>query len=344
MRASSCLVLVSLFSAGFALSGCSSGRLPELSQNKWSSAPRWPLAPEPARVIRVGEISSSEDIVASRSLVRLVAGDTTLRLDRPMDVAIDSRQRVLVADAGLRRIVIFDTASGETKTIGSFGRRRLMSPVGVAATEAGWCASDSALAAVACFDGDDEELFVIAQGLARPTGITYQPATKTLWVVDTLGHRLVAFDGKGRQIRSVGSKGAAPGSFNYPLDCAVGQDGSLWVVDGLNFRVQRFSPEGKVISNFGGPGDSSGSFARPKGIATGPGGTIMVTDALFDNVQLFDGTGRLLLVFGQRGSGQAGLLLPAGITVDEKARVFVADSGNHRIQIFRLLSEQGGLQ
>ena len=328
--------------AAFLAGGCSSGRLPELSSDKWQSAPRWPLAPEPARVVRVGQIESSKDIVATRSLVQVIAGEREVRLDRPMDVDVDAAGRLLVADAGLRAIVILDPSSGKTTTVEEFGKRKLLSPVGVSAVGKGWCATDSALAAVACFDEDDEEKFVIDNGLSRPTGIDYDERSGTLWVADTLEHSLVAFGTDGRQKGRIGGPGSTLGRFNFPLDCSPDGSGGVWVVDGLNFRIQHLTADGKPLSVFGAAGDSSGRFARPKGIARHRDGLLFVTDALFDNVQIFDERGRLLLVFGQRGTGPGGMYLPAGLTVGPNGRVFVADSGNHRIQMFRLLSVNGG--
>jgi len=170
----------------------------------------------------------------------------------------------------------------------------------------------------------------------RPTGIAYSALNKEIWVVETNAHRVSVLDENGRLIKKIGSRGTAPGEFNYPTSIWIDKTGKVFIVDAMNFRVQIFDKEGNFLSMFGKIGDATGYFARPKGIATDSYGHVYIADALFNAVQIFDQTGRFLYTFGTQGHGQGEFWMPAGIYIDEKDNIYVADSYNSRVQVFQL--------
>jgi len=172
----------------------------------------------------------------------------------------------------------------------------------------------------------------------RPTGITWVPSDKRIWVVETNAHRVSILDEQGNLIRRFGKRGTGAGEFNYPTSVWVDGEGKAYIVDAMNFRIQIFSRDGEFISQFGKPGDVSGTFARPKGIATDSYGNIYVTDALFSAVQIFNREGQLLYAFGSRGHGNGEFWMPSGIYIDSKDRIYIADSYNSRIQVFQLMN------
>jgi DNA-binding beta-propeller fold protein YncE len=173
--------------------------------------------------------------------------------------------------------------------------------------------------------------------LEQPTGIAYNSERKEIWVIETKAHCITVLNENGGFIKRIGSRGNAPGEFNYPTHIWIDRKGYIFVTDALNFRIQMLDFEGTVLSVFGEAGDGSGFLARPKGIATDSFGNIYVADALFHVVQVFDIKGNYLYKFGNQGHGNGEFWMPMGIYIDDKNYIYVADTYNARVQVFQLI-------
>jgi len=108
-----------------------------------------------------------------------------------------------------------------------------------------------------------------------------------------------------RFVREWGSKGNAPGQFDFPIGVAVERDGQVLVTDFYNARVQRFSPEGKFLAAFG-------VLPNPGGIAVDHHGNIYLTHFSAmrlnevrkpDRVSVYAEGGNLLRQWGRTGTG-----------------------------------------
>lgn len=303
-------------------------------------AMRWPAPPAEARVVHLGEIKDEDGFVPPRPWYvrawRGLLGRRGERLLRPAALCVRG-DRLAIADPGRPAVHLLDLRSREWRTLLVAADGPLVSPVGVLLLPDGrLLVSDSSRRAIFAYDRAGAPLgrFTTAT-LGRPTGLALDEGREWVWVSDTLGHRLRAFDLSGQEVASVGSRGAAPGRFNYPTYLAVDPAGGIWVSDSLNFRLQRVRPSADGVDrHFGIAGDRAGAFARPRGLAVDSRGRVLVVDALFDSVQIFDSDGRLLLVFGGRGIDPGRFWLPADVALDGRSRLYVADSYNGRIQIF----------
>ena len=259
---------------------------------------------------------------------------------RPYDVYAHSG-KIYVTDPALSLVHIFDFKEKKYFSINKVKSQELISPIGIAVDEMGEVfISDSALRRVFVLDKSgkyigeigSEELYV------RPTGIAIDD--ERVYVVDTLGHQILVFSKKDRNLLfRIGKEGAENGNFHYPTQIVVGKEGLIYVTDSLNFRVQIFDRYGNFLSSFGKIGDTMGYFSKPKGIAVDSEGHIYVSDSQFDNIQIFDRDGKLLLVFGGSGSGLGHMSLPTGLFIDQQDQIYVADSYNRRIQIFQYLKD-----
>ena len=136
---------------------------------------------------------------------------------------------------------------------------------------------------------------------------------------------------------SENGRGAGPGEFNLPLDCALDRDGNLYVLDTGNFRCQVFASDGSFLRAFGEAGRYPGQFGHPKGIALDDDGLIYIADTSFGVIQIFDNQGRILMSMGQRSEAQAPgrFLLPAGVSVDVDHRVYAVDQFFRKVDVFR---------
>ncbi len=321
--------------------------------------PSWPPPPAAKRLVFVESFSGPEQLGLRErglgpALKRLLFGRERREIGRPHGVAASAGgERICVADPGRRVVHVFDRR--ERRYVELKGRKGedFLSPIGVALDEAGnLFVSDSQRGKILVFDGALKFLYSIGgdEGAQRPTGLA--AARGRLYVVDTLGHRVLVYRSGTRPAQLLfqfGGRGTGTGRFNYPTDIAVsaggrltpgGEAGRIYVNDSLNFRIQVFDAEGRFLQAVGRPGGASGGFQRPKGIALDSDENLYVADALSDAVQIFDRGGRFLLGFGGPGRTDGEFWLPAGVAIAAD-RVLVADSANHRVQVFQYLKEPG---
>ena len=308
-----------------------------------------PPPPEQARYKLDFVYSGSDDYgegskVADALLGKKSAGESH-RLFKPFGVVSDGKGLVYVSDtAKPPRVEVFDDVKKEVRLIGIDGQGRLLLPLGLALDAGGDVyVADAKLRTVIRFDaaGAFKGSYGSKDTLERPTAVAIDDARKVLYVSDTGAHRVQVFGlEEGKLVRTLGKRGAEPGTFNFPEGLAVGKDGRLYVVDALNFRYEVFDAEGKFLAAHGQIGQEPGSFARPKGIALDPDGHVYVSDAAFCNVQIFDEDGKLLIWIGSPGSSPGQFQIAEAVFVDAANRVFIVDQTNHRVQRFQYLAEK----
>ncbi len=196
-------------------------------------------------------------------------------LSEPAAVTFDRMGRVLVADTGHDRIVVFERDGTLRAT---WGRR-----------------------------GSGAGQFL------RPAGIAVAPDGR-VYVSDTGNHRVQVLDGAGAPLGSFGGRGREPGRMCEPLGLAVDEERVL-VADSGNQRVQVFDREGRFVRALDALDDAAGSFLRPVDVALEGRGRFLVVDALRCRITRFDAAGRLLADFGARGPQLGLFAEPAAIDV-----------------------------
>lgn len=205
--------------------------------------------------------------------------------------------------------------------------------------------------------------------LSGPRGLAVGP-DGSVFVADTKGNRVQVFDGEGKFLRTIGSRGSDPGELSRPVSVAVGTDGRVYVSDTGNHRIQVFSAEGVFLFGFGGKGEAQGMFREPGRIEVDPADHIYVLDSGNDRLQKFkeDTTpaasmglygqdfavdrygfiymldrkrskvkelspkGLVLGNIGTTGSGRGQFKDPRGISVGPEGELLIADTKNDRIQ------------
>ncbi|MEQ1690308.1 MAG: SMP-30/gluconolactonase/LRE family protein [Gemmatimonas sp.] len=302
----------------------------------------WPPPPDAPRIRFVATLASPADVGVRRSRIRrlvdAVLGHATARILQPYGVAVDATRRVFVTDTRARGVHVFDPVRKRYAFIDVVGKTAFKTPTGIAVDASGnLYVADSELGVVFSIDPAGRERWRTRQPLARPTGLALNLADSVLYVVETQGHRVVAFDLGGSELFAFGERGDGPGGLNYPTNATVGVDGEVYITDALNFRVQMFGHRGEAVAAFGRHGDAIGDLARPKGIGLDSEGHVYVVDGLYDVVNVYSRAGTLLLSFGGPGRKPGEFWLAAGLTVDAHNRIYVADSYNGRVQVFEYL-------
>ena len=219
-------------------------------------------------------------------------------LSSPLDVAVDSRNKIYVTDANNNRIVKYDAHGFQEATWGAPGLEQ----------------------------GSDNGEF------RRPTGVDVD-RDDNIYVVDSGNNRIQKFSSTGAHITSWGAAGSDEGEFTDPTAIAIDGD-AVYVVDTGNSRVQRFDLDGNYQSQFGSAGSGDGQFLVPLGIDTDALGLIYVSDSGNDRIQKFTPEGVYLADFGTTGTGSGELTEPAFLVVLPNGNVAVTDRDNFRVQIF----------
>lgn len=311
----------------------------------------WPQPPQQARIRYLGSVATPEDAGRKTGfwgkLWNFVRGeDADERMTRPMAVAVDSRDRLLVADAKSGRVHIFDRRKGEYTYLRGSGQESMRLPIGLAVDDRDYIyVADGELSRIFVFkpDGDFDHMLDTAAWLGRPSALAIDRVRHRLYVVDVPAHDVKVIDLLTEKVSNViGRRGEGRGEFNYPVFAALDRQGRLAVTDSMNMRIQFFDSEGRLLSVFGKQGDGSGDFSAPKGVALDSEGHVYVADGAFDNIQVFDETGKLLLYWGTAGHEAGKFWLPTGLYIDEHDRIYVADSYNNRVQIFQYLGGRDG--
>lgn len=313
-----------------------------------SKANLWPAPPDIPRYMYGGYLIGEEnfrhpegDVSFLEKLRRWIFGDDPPNtLQRPVGVAVDESERILVTDMGRASVLVFDRAKGELQIWGrASATDAFEAPSGLALGAGGDVfVSDPSLGYVARLNSVGEPQQVIGRGvLKRPTGLAYDADHGTLLVADTYNHVIREFAADGGLRRTIGERGEALGTFNFPTYLAL-RRGELYVNDSINARIQvlRLS-DGKALRAIGSRGTYLGQLGLPKGISLDSEGNLYVVESMYDHLLVFSRAGEFLMGIGGNGQGRGQFYLPAGVWVDGRDRVLVADMFNARISLFQFL-------
>ena len=211
----------------------------------------------------------------------------------PLGMAVDAAGKLLVADSGNDRLVLFAAVTpGSTvppAQIGAFGVRGNYDPLDTYSSDRRWGRPP-----------------LSPLTLYFPTGVAVKPGTRLLdpsdsagrvAVVDNSNHRVVVLDSMMAPIYDFGFHAendldSPAGALEYPWDAAFDASGRVYVSDSDNSRVQVFREAlvagqrtAQVVRVFGSRRDAAGSFgsepgdmARPYGIKIDASGRAWIAD------------------------------------------------------------------
>lgn len=191
-----------------------------------------------------------------------------------------------------------------------------------------------------------------------PVAVT-QDLEGNLWVIDHSNNRILRVEKDNRvylvagngSSRASGDGGPAQKAGIFPLNLALGTDGSLYVADHENHRIRKIFSDG-TIETLAGTGQAGfsgdGGLAwkaqlnDPTGVAVDQANNIYIADHSNHRIRVVrpDGKIETLAGSGQEGfSGDGGPALeakfssPWSVTVDCKGGLLVTDVGNNRIRV-----------
>jgi sugar lactone lactonase YvrE len=293
--------------------------------------------------------SSWMDRLAGVSVGKATAADRPrYQLIMPYGLAVDSKNRLYIADRKVSAVFIVNTETWDFEMIKNGIDARFGMIIGLAIDDTDRLfVSDSVNRRVLVFSPNHKLDASISQGMADPGGLAVDNENRFLYVADAALDQVLVYDADPpfKLLRKIGTSGknhtlTSPGDFAIPTNVALDKDGNLYVTDTLNNRVEIFDADGNFIRTFGKAGDGPGYFARPKGIAIDVDGHVWVADAMQDRVQVFTPEGQLLLYMGGHGNLPGQFSTIAGLTIDKNNRVFTSEQYPGRVQMFRYTTDE----
>lgn len=210
----------------------------------------------------------------------------------PMEISLDKRGRIFVADSERKEVLVF---SPEGKTLMALGKKEgLARPTGLALDEGRnrFYVADTTKHRIVAYDLEGKHLFSFGERGGDPGQLNYPvnlalDQKGNLLVSDTGNFRVQVFDGEGKFLNTFGALGDAYGNFSRPKGIAVDPDNNIYVVDGAFNNFQIFNDEGKVLLFVGAMGREPGMFWLPTGIYIDQSGRIYVADSVNARIQVF---------------------------------------------------------
>ena len=218
-------------------------------------------------------------------------------LDRPYDIAYNSRGEMIVSEWGGDRVSIFDIRG---QKIGSHGDSpdQMINPRGIAVDDMDniYVSSEHKLQKFT----SSGELIKCVGGEGGKEGEFDDPRGVTLYdnqvhVCDRNNHRIQVFDLDLNFVQSIGSCGKGRGEFSAPLDVKFDTAGNMYVAEYNNSRVQVLDSSGHFIRAFGEEGE--GELIGPLGLHIADK-HVYVSDCGGDCIVVYETSGKFVTRFG----------------------------------------------
>ena len=245
--------------------------------------------------------------------VRVVEGMVS-----PWGIAINSKQQLVVAEFGGKKVTVFDREGKKVRTTKSETRL-----TGVAVDEDDNIYVSDNGNSVFKFSKEGKFMKVVGQKGIQPGEFTGPSLIKVindkLYVCDRGNHRVHILNTKLEYVDSFGCYGDGNGQFNRPNGIAQDGAGNLYVADTCNDCVQVFDCKGQFLSTFSKKGAASTKHLnRPYGICVGPDQFVYVCNNRNKCVSVFNTSGEFVTSFGQ-------IFNPIGIVIDDDGFVCVCN-------------------
>jgi sugar lactone lactonase YvrE len=270
------------------------------------------------------------------------AGDTTAaagaNLNGPLDVAVDSKSNVYIADTNNANV------------------RMITASTGIINTVAGSTAIVSGAVVIAFAYAGDGGTAILAS-LAGPAGVAVD-STGNIYIATYADNRIRKVDTKGNIATFAGNSGygfagdggpALSAQLSQPRGISLDSSGNLYLADRWNNRIRKIAGgnistiAGNGQGSFGGDGGiaTSAQLSYPDGVAVDQAGNVYVSDLLNNRVRMVTPTGTISTVAGNGNPGFGGdggaatsaqLNQPAGLAIDSSGNLYIADSNNAAVR------------
>ena len=238
----------------------------------------------------------------------------------PWGIALNSKQQLVVAEYGGKKVIVFDRESKKVQTITC---EKFSYPSGVAVDkDDNIYVSDYGNCSLFKFSKEGKLMKVVGRKGTQPGEFKDPSMMKVindkLYVCDRGNYRVQILNTELEYVNSFGCYGDRGGQFRYPNDIAQDRAGNLYVTDSDNNRVLVFDCKGQFLSTFSKKGAASEQLKYPIGICVGSDQLVYVCDNRNKCVSVFKTSGEFVTSFGR-------FSWPAGLIIDDDGFVYVSD-------------------
>ena len=239
---------------------------------------------------------------------------TITGLNQPWGIAINSKQQLMVAEGGGKKITIMERDGKRVQTIECDKFKR---PRGVATGPDGAIyVADSDAKCLFKFTKEGKLLKTVGQNNLK-TPYSVKIIRNQLYVADRNSHLVKIFDTDCNVVGTIQTKECP-----NPYDIAVGEDGLYVVGSGGKIAVYRCAPNGEFIRHVN--TNPSLNLSHIHSICFDSSGHLIVGNfGGSTGVYVFQPSGEHVASLSLANSG--GFLYPAGIAIDEDGFVYVCD-------------------
>lgn len=338
--------------AAVALASCSVAELKSSVTAPENSAPvTRPVSPptsytrpgDPEVLVVMEPITGGRQEMASGAIgefARIVvgAGDTVKFLN---PVAVGGvKDQMLIVDAGAHAIYRYNLTTKAIQSLAQAGGQFIGEPMGIAVeSDLSFYVADPVGKQVLYFDANGNLIrrFADAANLARPVDVAVDEVRGQIFVADGSYSHIVIFSKTGQAMSAIGSRGQGPGKFRAITAIAKGKD-SLFVADRLELPLQEIDiTTGALRFSIG-----RGQIMWPTAIIVDKRNRIFASDRTDNTIKIFDDI-RLIATIGGTGYAPGRFRLVTGMWLSDQNVLYVADSLNHRVQAFRVVTDNGNL-
>lgn len=334
--------------AGVVLTSCSVAELKSSVTQPEKTEPAARAVSPPTTYTRPGDpeilvvmdpiTGGSQDLsggVVSEFARIVVGGGETVRFMNPVAVG-GVKDQMLVVDAGTRAIYRYNLTTRTIQSLAQAGGQFVGDPAGMTVEQdLSFYVTDPVGKQVLYFDatGNLIRRFVDAANLSRPVDVAVDEARGLVYVADGTYSHIVVFSKTGQAMSAIGSRGQGPGKFGIITAIAKVKE-SLYVADRLQLPLQEIDiSTGAFRFSI-----ARGQIVWPTAIVVDKRNRIFASDRTDNTIKIFDDI-RLIAVIGGTGYAPGRFRLVTGMWLSDQNVLYVADSLNHRVQVFRVVSD-----
>lgn len=196
-----------------------------------------------------------------------IEGSTTLKLKKPVNIAVDDDGTKYIADSVLSTVVVLDS---NNRFVTTLGNKDTLKPTDVALAGNNVLVVDVKNGQVVVFDKQSGQLIDRIGKMGREPGEFGTPTNiavdgdNNIYVSETGGFRIQKLSPDGTPLLTYGTGlGDSLSQFARPRGVAVDREGRLYSVDAWHSVVKVFDSEGRLLMFFGEMGDQPGNLILP---------------------------------------------------------------------------------
>ncbi len=265
----------------------------------------------------------------------------TSNLNAPTAVALDSNERIYVAESINNKLLIYSQSGQYLDSLSG-----LKKPISAAVDGNGRIfIGNKTRGNVEVYDADLAFLFKLGTGdgeFAQPGAIAINSAGD-IYVADSEEDVIKIYNPDGTFNFSFGSSGSGDGEFNFPTSIAINETAEEIIISDLQLiqdmyggeiegaRIQVLDMNGVFKRSFGEYGVGEGLMAKPMGVTVDSEGRIYVTDSYQHIVHVFDSNGTFL---GTVYNLDNPMRTPLSIAIGNSNRLFIASLNTGKVEVY----------